>query len=126
MKGGILLDTNILIDYLRGNEESAKFLESSKDTLCLSAITVAELYAGARNERERKALDFFIEAFSILPIDKKISQKGGQFRARYGKSHSVDLIDAIIAATAVIFEMTLYTLNKKHFPMLRKISQPYK
>lgn len=126
MNGGILLDTNILIDYLRGSEESAKFLESFQDYLYISAMTIAELYSGARNDRERGRLDQFIEAFSVLPVNKTISKKGGVYRRKYGKSHNVDLIDALIAATAVTNEMTLYTLNKKHFPMLRKVSLPYK
>jgi predicted nucleic acid-binding protein len=126
MKGGVILDTNILIDYLRGSKESAKFLESFQDILCVSAMTVAELYAGARNDRERSGLDQFVEAFSVLPVNKTISKKGGAYRRKYGKSHNVDLIDALIAATAVMNEMTLFTLNKKHFPMLRKVSLPYK
>ncbi len=125
MNGGILLDTNILIDYIRGNEESVKFLESFQDILCVSSMTVAELVAGARSDQERSGLDQFVEAFSVLPVNKAISKKGGTFRRKYGKSHNVDLIDALIAATAFINEMTLFTLNKKHFPMLRKVSVPY-
>ena len=126
MTGGILLDTNVLIDYLRGNEEASRFLESIQENLCVSAMTVAELYAGARNDRERSSLDKFVEAFSVLPVNKTISKKGGEYRRKYGKSHNVDLIDALIAATAVINEMNLFTLNKKHFPMLTKVSLPYK
>lgn len=126
MKGGILLDTNVLIDYLRGNEEASKFLESFQENLCVSAMTIAELYAGTRNDRERNSLDQFVEAFSVLPVNKIISKKGGVYRRKYGKSHNVDLIDALIAATAVTNEMTLFTLNKKHFPMLAKVSKPYK
>ena len=126
MNGGILLDTNILIDYIRGNDKSVKFLESFQDVLCISSMTVAELFAGARSGREQCSLDQFVEAFSVLPVNKDISKKGGAYRRKYGKSHNVDLIDTLIAATAFINEMTLITLNKKHFPMLRKVSVPYK
>ncbi|MGD2294544.1 MAG: hypothetical protein PVF22_01745 [Candidatus Aminicenantes bacterium] len=44
---------------------------------------------------------------------------------KYGKSHNVDLIDALIAATAEAYSMTLVTLNIKHYPMLRKVTVPY-
>jgi predicted nucleic acid-binding protein len=46
-------------------------------------------------------------------------------KARYGKSHGVGLVDALIAATAKLHGYRLVTLNKKHFPMLDNVLIPY-
>jgi len=91
----------------------------------MSAITLAELYAGVREGTERTALDTFVQAFTILPVDDEIAVKGGLYRRDYSKSHSVGLADALIAATAAKHNATLVTLNNKHFPMLTNVVVPY-
>jgi predicted nucleic acid-binding protein len=123
---GVLLDTNILIDYLRDIAQAVTYLETSPGHMSISALTVAELHAGARNDAERQRLRAFTAAFDVLPADSTICEMGGDFRAKYARSHSVDLIDGVIAATAVVRELTLVTLNKKHFPMLANIVTPYR
>jgi hypothetical protein len=123
---GVLLDTNILIDYLRGIPPAVEYLESSPGQLNISALTVAELHAGARNDRERQHLRIFPGVFDVISADAIICEMGGDFRAKYGPSHGVDLIDAVIAATVVVRELSLVTLNRKHFPMLRNIITPYR
>jgi len=122
---GILLDSNILIDYLRDKTEAVNYLEGLKKTPYISSITVAELYAGIRNSKEKNILDQFIDAFQILTVDVLIAKLGGEYRQKYGKSHSVDLIDALIAATASAHHLPLASLNKKHFPMIKKLISPY-
>ncbi|HEY6186858.1 MAG TPA: type II toxin-antitoxin system VapC family toxin [Pyrinomonadaceae bacterium] len=121
----LLIDTDVLIDYLRGRAEAVSYLESLIEPLLISAITVAELYAGVREGAERTALDEFILAFEIVPVGKEIASKGGLYRRDYGKSHSTGLADAVIAATADIRQADLVTLNKKHFPMLASVIVPY-
>ena len=59
----ILLDTDVLIDYLRGLPAAVEFLESLEDPLMISTMTVAELYAGVREGDERQVLDMFSQAF---------------------------------------------------------------
>lgn len=87
---------------------------------------MAELYAGVREGKERLALDTFMTAFEVVPLDRKIAVKGGLYRRDYKKSHSVGLADALIAATAEVKQATLVTLNKKHFPMLKTVTIPYR
>lgn len=121
----ILLDTDVLIDYLRGRPDAVTYLESLTVPLLISAITVAELYSGVREGDERTALDNFISAFELVPVDEIIAVQGGLHRRNYGKSHNVGLADAIIAATAEAKNAVLVTLNKKHFPMLTSVIVPY-
>jgi predicted nucleic acid-binding protein len=121
----LLIDTDVIIDYLRDRPEAVSYLESLTETLLTSAVTIAELYAGVRDGAERDALDSFIQAFEIVAVDEEIALKGGLYRRDYSKSHHTGLADALIAATAEIRNAELVTLNKKHFPMLSNVIVPY-
>lgn len=122
----LLIDTDVLVDYLRDHAAAVSYLESLTEQTFISAVTVAELYAGVREGKERVALDSFIRAFEIVPIDEAIAIRGGLHRRDYGKSHNVGLADAIIAATAESKQAELVTLNRKHFPMLTNVIVPYR
>lgn len=126
MARNLLIDTDVLIDYLTAREEAVAFLESQLLPMLISSITVAELYAGVREGKERVILDDFIEAFEVVPLTTDIAQKGGLYRRDYGKSHGVGLADSIIAATAEAKNITLVTLNQKHLPMITNLLVPYR
>jgi predicted nucleic acid-binding protein len=121
----LLIDTDVIIDYLRDRPEAVSYLENLTDFLLISAVTVAELYAGVRDGEERTALDSFIQAFEMVAVDEEIAVKGGLYRRDYSKSHNTGLADALIAATADSRNVELVTLNKKHFPMLLNVIVPY-
>ncbi len=121
----LLIDSDVLIDYLRGKAEAVSYLEGLTESLLVSVITVAELYAGVREGAERIKLDGFIRAFEIVPVDREVAIRGGLYRRDYMKSHNVGLADALIAATAEFRQATLVTLNSKHFPMLANVVVPY-
>ncbi|HZH91811.1 MAG TPA: type II toxin-antitoxin system VapC family toxin [Pyrinomonadaceae bacterium] len=125
MTGRLLIDTDVLIDYLRGRAEAISYLESLTEPLLISAMTVAELHAGVREGAERIALEQFLSVFNVIPVDYAIAANGGLIRRDYGKSHGVGLADAIIASTAEFRKAELVTLNKKHFPTLSNIVTPY-
>lgn len=120
-----LFDTDVLIDYLRSRPEAITYIEATTAPMLLSVITLAELYAGVRDGNERTALDTFVDAFVVLPINSNIAVTGGLYRRVYGKSHGVGLADALIAATVEHHNATLVTLNAKHFPMLADVVVPY-
>lgn len=100
MAARLLLDTDVLVDYIRGVPEAVTCLESRKEVFLISAVTVGELYAGVREGRERKALDAFMGAFEIVVLDASLAERGGLLRRDYGKSHGTGLADALIAASA--------------------------
>ena len=125
----ILIDTDILIDYLRGRSTAIGFVSESADHIILSAISVAELYAGVRcgvDDPEHRALANFLGQFPIIPISPDIAKVGGLYRRDYWRSHGVGLADAVIAATAVSSEAELKTLNVKHYPMFDNLEPPYR
>jgi predicted nucleic acid-binding protein len=121
----LLIDTDVLIEYLRGRKKAIEYLEGVTATLLVSAITVAELSAGLRGEDEARALESFLLAFAIVPIDGKTARLGGEYRRRFGPSHGTGLADALIAAAARLHSGRLVTLNTKHFPMFPGVKRPY-
>jgi predicted nucleic acid-binding protein len=122
----LLIDTDVLIDYLRDRAEAVMYLESLTSPRSVSAITVAELYAGVRDGGERATPDQFIESFHLVAIDEVIAIRAGIIRRDFGKSHGTGLADAIIAATAEAQQADLVTLNNKHFQMLTNVVIPYR
>jgi predicted nucleic acid-binding protein len=125
MSARLLIDTDVLIDYLRGQAQAVAYLEGRAETLLVSAITVAELFAGVREGKERTSLSAFLSAFEVVAVDAVIAERGGLFRRDYGRSHSTGLADALIAATAEHVRAHLVTLNRRHFPMLSEVHVPY-
>ena len=125
MKERLLLDSNILVDYLRDRTEAVSYFDGLKDTPAISAITVAELYAGVREGKERELLDLLIPEIDVAAVTVEIAMLGGLFRRQYMKSHRLEVVDAIIAATADLEKAKLVTLNRKHFPMFSDVITPY-
>ena len=122
----MLVDTDILVDYLKDLPEAVEFVEAHLDQVFVSAITVAELFQGVRDGEERDALNAFLSAISPLDIDASIGETAGLYRRKYRPSHNAGLADCLIAATASARRLPLKTLNTKHFPMLEDVEAPYR
>lgn len=115
----LLVDTDVLIDHLRGLEPAKRFLRGrreSGDSLYCSVITYAELLAGARS-REEPLLRALLAALQAVTINEAVAEQAGLYCRRYSKSHGLLLPDALIAASAKSINATLVTLNVNHFPM---------
>lgn len=125
MSRRLLIDTDVLIDYLRGLPAAGDFLEEQANALVVSAINVAELFAGAKNGAEHEALRRFLQAFEVVDVDQQIAERGGLIRRDSAPAHGTGLADALIAATAEAVGAALVTLNRKHFPMLQDVLVPY-
>jgi predicted nucleic acid-binding protein len=120
-----IVDTDVLIDYLRGEEGAIAFITQHADEIKLSAISVMELYAGMR-PHERSDMEAFLSLFEILPIDSEVARTAGHLKRDYFPSHGMGLADAIIAATALQSSAELNTLNIRHYPMFPNLSPPYR
>jgi len=113
----ILVDTDVLINFLRGKEKTGDFLSTLIDeaTLSCSAITVAEIFAGMR-EHERKKTEELLDSLNIIDVDRRIAEKAGNYKNKI-KSHHLEIDDCIIAATAFSENATLATGNGRHYPV---------
>ncbi len=123
--GRLLIDTDLIIEYLRGHQEAIDYLENLEGSLLISVINVAELYAGLRDSAELHSLEHFLHAFEILPVSLEVGRIAGWFRRDYGPSHGTGLADALIGATAQVNNATLITFNARHYPMLPDVRVPY-
>lgn len=116
----VILDTNIIIDHLRsgGDRETALMKtarEFSRDELCISVITVQELYEG-QSTREKQKEEYLLATIApllVLPYTYDIAESAGKI-ARDLK-RPIELADAAIAATALANNARFVTLNKKDF-----------
>jgi predicted nucleic acid-binding protein len=120
-----LLDTDILVDFLRGHKKAVAFVNTCSARIILSSIVVAELYAGVKGKAEQAALADFVSLFRVIPVSAEIARAGALHKRDYGKSHGVGLADAILAATAESEGAELKTLNRKHYPMLKGLRPAY-
>lgn len=116
----IVADTDILIWILRQDKALVgRFKEVVRETggnIFITPVQVAEIYSGIR-PKERVKVELFIESLNILDIDGRMGQLAGDFLQKYGKSHSVTMADALVAAAAKANIFRLWTMNKKHYPM---------
>jgi predicted nucleic acid-binding protein len=117
----IILDTNILIEILKGKSVTIKKVESFEKELCISSINAMELFYGAFNKAEIKKLEKFISLFTIIYPDETISYKAMKLVKKYAKSHSLDIPDSIIASTSLHYKCELFTYNQKDFKFIEDI-----
>ncbi len=122
----ILVDTDVLIDYLRGRDEAVALITSTNHTFLISSLTVAELYAGIKGDDEEKTLEEFLGTLTVISVTSSLAKAAGRYRKQYMKSHSVGLADAVIAATAMQEGALLKTLNIKHYPMMEGLQPAYR
>jgi len=122
--GRILVDTDVLVEYLRGHPRAGDYLEALDAELQVSVITVAELFTGAREDEEEE-LRRFLSGFTVCPVTERIAEIGGRYRGSWGATHGTGLADALIAATASTTGATLATFNDRHLPMLDAVKVPY-
>jgi tRNA(fMet)-specific endonuclease VapC len=119
----VVCDTNILIEVLdRNNHQIIEALvEIGHESLCISSITFSELIAGAFDKAHLKKLKLDLDKFILLPIDFEIDQLHRALVYQYALSHKLSIQDALIAATAIAYDIELYTLNKKDFRFISNL-----
>jgi len=109
-----LIDSDIIIWYLKGRDKEVQLLEelSRKGELFTSVVTIAEIRAGLTKDA-KKIIRELKNIFKPLDITEEIAELTGEFKQKY----KLDIADMFIAATAVVNKLTLVTYNKKHFSM---------
>lgn len=115
----IIFDSDVLIDYLRRVPSVVSAIDELVVTgamMAITPVTETEIFQGVRTnemEKTQRAL----ETFECLVLNRAIGRHAGLYVKKYGKSHGVELPDALIAASAHIHKFALCTFNWKHYPM---------
>lgn len=122
---GALIDTDILIDVLRGDVVAYAYLrrlDTWHDWLAVSVVTQMELIVGCRNKAELRALDNFLARFRIIEIDEYTSHKAVELLKQYRLSHGLLIADAFIAATALRLGCPLASRNQRDYRFIRNLN----
>ncbi|CAN5354334.1 type II toxin-antitoxin system VapC family toxin [soil metagenome] len=123
----VLVDTSIVIDYLRGHHGAAGLLEQERGAgvLHASEITRLEVLAGMRTTEQRQTR-LLLSTLRWHPVDAEVAETAGDLGRTWLPSHgSIDGADLAIAATAVLIHARLLTVNVRHFPMFSGLDRPY-
>ncbi len=106
----IFLDTCLLIDYSKERIN----IDLSKD-YCINSIIRLEFKVGALNKRELKKINRILSKINLVDTDQSILDLADLLVEKYALSHGMKIYDAIIAATCLIYDLPLWTYNKKDF-----------
>ncbi|MBD2571422.1 type II toxin-antitoxin system VapC family toxin [Anabaena lutea FACHB-196] len=90
--------------------------------LAVSAITQAELYYGAINNVELKKIKKHLGLLHIFSVDVMVSTQFIELMEIYSLSHKLSIPDALIASTALVHNIDLYTLNFKDFRFIEGLN----
>jgi predicted nucleic acid-binding protein len=117
---GVLIDSDILIEVLRGRNSDVTdawvHAVNSSEPLFYSPVSSAEVRHGMR-ESERDGVERLFLGATCVPIDEEIGKRAGDYLRTFHSTHGVELADALIAASASVHQLQLWTRNRKHFPM---------
>lgn len=123
-----LLDTTVAIDHLRGVEPAVELLRlliGEDEIVAASEVVRFELMAGVRDP-EVEALEQFFSVLSWIPVNEDVARTAGMLARKHRKAHGgIDDADYLIAATAMILDAELLTMNVRHYPMLAGLRAPY-
>ena len=118
----MLIDTDVLIWYLRGNDKARRTIEHA-GRFSISVVTYMELVQGMANKRELAMFRREMRAWEadVIYIDHEISSKAMLYVEEHFLSHSLQLADALIAATAIQCGLPLLTANGRHYRIIKEL-----
>lgn len=115
----ILCDTNILIEFYKGNPVIVQTLRTiGPANIAVSVITKAELFYGARDKQELAKIEHHLGLCHCYGLNPAVSALFIDLMRRYSLSHKATIPDMLIAATAISHDVALYTLNTKDFKFI--------
>jgi predicted nucleic acid-binding protein len=118
----MVVDTDVLIWYMKGNKKAYKTIENLKN-FYISVVTYMELVQGMRDKNELNTLRRALHGWNskILYISEEISVKAMFYVEQHYLNHSIQLADALIGATAISHGLPILTGNDKHFKILKEL-----
>jgi len=124
----VLVDTDVLVDCLRGTAPAKAWLESaSTEVLGIPGVVAMELLIGCRNRAEMENLQEFLSAFSIVWPDAGEFARAYELLAEHRLASGLGIPDSVIAAMSLVRKARLYTFNLKHFKVISglDVQEPY-
>jgi len=113
----ILLDTNIFIEIYRDNVDIANAVDEIPE-IAVCDVVRAELFFGARDKRDLQEITTDLEGLPNFSLQPEIAEMAVDLVKTYSLSHKLEFADALIAATALHYDVKLFTLNRKDFTFI--------
>lgn len=119
----MLFDTDVLIWVFRGNPRAARIVDVTEQRQ-ISVVSYMELIQGARNRQELKEIKSFLTdfGFETVQVGENIGHRASIYIEEYGLHMGLGVADALIAATAVEYNLTLCTGNRKHYKTIKELT----
>lgn len=120
-------DSTVLIAHLRGVEAATLLLRDAAavDGAAASVLSRVEIEGGMRSDERVEVARVFL-ALRLEPVTEAIAARAGAMLRQYRRSHaSIDVVDYVIAATALELGAELMTLNVRHFPMFDRLEPAF-
>lgn len=119
----LIVDTDILIDAGRNVNDAVDCLQQIEQrfSVAVSSVTQMELIIGCRNKNELRSLEQFIERFHIISLDEKISDTAIDLLKQYRLSHGLLIADALVAATAIISDLSFVSKNQNDYRFIEDL-----
>jgi len=116
----VIVDTDVLVWYMRGNESAYQLIEKLTG-FNISVVTYMELVQGMRNKNELNSLRKALHVWNtkVLYISEEISAKAMFLVEQHYLSHSLQLADALIGSTAIHYGLPLVTANDRHYKIIK-------
>lgn len=114
----VLCDTCVIIDFINERDLLLKALRDNQFTLFINSIIEMELLYGAHDQQELQKIQKKLNSFRLLDMNQKVLNHATHLLTQYILSHRLNPPDAIIAATAVVYDLPLFTYNTKDFNYL--------
>jgi tRNA(fMet)-specific endonuclease VapC len=120
----ILVDTSIIIEFLRSNNrESTRLVKLYlKNNICVSSITVFELFNGATTEAKQNDIKLLLSEMEVIDFKKETAILASNlYRQLKSQNRLIEFRDILIGATALEFNLPIATNNQKHFERFEKL-----
>jgi predicted nucleic acid-binding protein len=119
----MIVDTDVLIDYFRGVRKAKNILADALP-FGISSVTQMELMQGARDKEMLSIVERQLRVWKVpvIQVTEAISIRAVQFVREFTLSHSVQVADAIIAATAIEAGEPLLSGNERHFRCIPRLN----
>jgi len=117
--GKFLLDSDVIIWHLRGREEVTEMLRDLQrfGVPGCSALSVLEVQLGVKKGEEERTNHFF-KYLKVFDVNREIAGKAAQLIREFkGRGVMLDIPDAVIASTCILYDLILVTFNRKHYPI---------
>lgn len=119
----VVVDTDIIIDFLRTNKGLLPQLRDLQEKelleIYITSVTIMELFAGDMRKTQEKMLVDLLINFKVIPFDEEIARFAGE--EKRGKKLQIQLSDFIIGITCTYFKAELATRNQAHFRGIKGI-----